>query len=157
MNLRPQFLLAMTLAGAVATPAFPQTAAPSVGSSGSRTQSTASIPDFSGVWLHPGLGFGPPLSGPGPVRNKTRLPSGASDFNLVVGDYTNPILKSVAAQVVKKHGEISLAGLANPTPSTHCWPSGVPYIFFSLACRCYSSRTRSPSFISGIMNSVTCA
>src|SRR5271154_3004774 len=83
MNLRPRFLLAMTLAGAVATPALAQTTAPSVGSPGSRTQSTASIPDFSGLWLHPGLGFGPPLSGPGPGRNKTRLPSGASNFNLV--------------------------------------------------------------------------
>src|SRR5262252_4882801 len=103
MNLRPQFLLAMTLAGAVAIPVLAQTTAPSVGRG---TQSTASIPDFSGFWLHPGLGFGPPLSGPGPVRNKTRLPSGASDFRLVVGDYTNPILKPEAAEVVKKFGEI---------------------------------------------------
>ena len=108
MNLRPQFLLAMTLVGAVATPALAQTTAPAAGSSGSRAQSTASIPDFSGVWLHPGLGFGPPLSGPGPVRNKMRLPSGASNFNLMVVDYTNPILKPDAAEVVKKSGEISL-------------------------------------------------
>src|ERR1700745_207311 len=93
MNLRPRFLLAITLVGVVATPALAQTTAPSVGSSGGTAQSTASIPDFSGVWLHPGLGFGPPLSGPGPVRNKTRLPSGASNFMLLVGDYTNPILK----------------------------------------------------------------
>src|SRR5260221_14779878 len=98
MNLRPQFLLAMTLAGAVATPVLAQTTAPAVGSSGSRTQSTPPIPDFSGLWLHPGLGFGPPLSGPGPVRNKTRLPSGASNVSLAVGGYTNPILKPEAAQ-----------------------------------------------------------
>src|SRR5215468_6862869 len=130
MNLRPQFLLAMTLAGAVATPALAQTAAPSVGSSGSSAQGTASIPDFSGLWLHPGLGFGPPLSGPGPVRNKTRLPSGASDFDKLVGDYTNPILQPWAAEVVKKQGEISLSGVAFPDPGSQCWPHGVPYIFW---------------------------
>src|SRR5260221_11080772 len=109
----------MTLAGAVATPALAQTTAPSVGSSGSRTQSPASIPDFSGFWLHPGLGFGPPLSGPGPVRNKTRLPSGASNFNLLVGDYTNPILKPGAAEGVKKLGPIALPDRSVPKPAKH--------------------------------------
>jgi len=131
MNMWPQFLLAMTLAGAVATPALAQTTAPSVGSSGSRTQSAASIPDFSGLWLHPGLGFGPPLSGPGPVRNKTRLPSGASDFNRVVGDYTNPILKPEAAEVVKKFGEISLSGRIFPDPDNMCLQNPVPYILWN--------------------------
>src|SRR5215467_9255017 len=131
MNLRPQFLLAITLAGAVATPALAQTAAPSVGLSSSTEQSTASIPDFSGLWLHPGLGFGPPLSGPGPVRNKTRLPSGASDFRLVVGDHSNPILKPEAAEVVKKFGEISLSGRIFPDPDSLCLQNPVPYIFWN--------------------------
>jgi len=131
MNLRPQFLLAMALAGAVATPALAQTAAPSAASSGNRAQSTASIPDFSGLWLHPGLGFGPPLSGPGPVRNKSRLPSGASNFNLVVGDYTNPILKPEAAEVVKKRGEVSLSGRIFPDPDNMCLQNPVPYIFWN--------------------------
>ena len=123
--------MAMTLAGAVATPALAQTMAPSVGLSSSREQSTASIPDFSGLWLHPGLGFGPPLSGPGPVRNKTRLPSGASDFRLVVGDYTNPILKPEAAEVVKQFGEISLSGRIFPDPDNMCLQNPVPYIFWN--------------------------
>src|SRR5579871_5603020 len=114
MNLRLQFLLAMALAGALAAPALAQTTAPAARLSGGGTQSNASIPDFSGVWLHPGLGFGPPLSGPGPVRNKSRLPSGQSNFNLVVGDYTNPILKPEAAEAVKKFGEISLSGRIFP-------------------------------------------
>jgi hypothetical protein len=131
MNLQQQFLLAMTLAGAAATPALAQTTAPAAGSSGSRAQSTASIPDFSGLWLHPGLGFGPPLSGPGPVRNKTRLPSGASDFNKVVGDYTNPILKPEAAEVVKKFGEISSSGRIFPDPDNMCLQNPVPYIFWN--------------------------
>jgi hypothetical protein len=68
------------------------------------------IPDFSGIWSHPSLpGFEPPVSGPGPVLNKSRLPTGQSNPSRYVGDYTNPILKPQAAEEVKKHGEISLA------------------------------------------------
>ncbi len=100
MNLQRDCLLALALVGAAATAALGQATAPPVGSAGSGAQSAASIPDLSGVWVHPGLGFGPQLSGPGPVRNKSRLPSGASNFNLLVGDYTNPILKPAAAEVV---------------------------------------------------------
>jgi hypothetical protein len=117
MNIRPQLLLAMILAGAIGVPALAQTTAP--------------IPDFSGVWLHPGLGFGPPLSGPGPVRNKSRLPTGASNFNLIVGDHTNPILKPEAAEVVKKHGEISSSGRIFPDPDNMCLQNPVPYIFWN--------------------------
>jgi hypothetical protein len=135
MNSRRDFLLAMTLAGAVAAPALGQTTAPAVGSAGSGTQGAASGPDFSGAWVHPGLGFGLPLSGPGPVRNKTRLPSGASNFNLLVGDYTNPILKPAAAEVVRKFGEISLAGLAYPDPDNQCLQNPVPYIFWNFNVR----------------------
>jgi hypothetical protein len=87
-------------------------------------QGTASIPDFSGIWGNPYLlGFEPPLSGPGPVVNKSRrrqefdadgLPLTATNAPLVgnvdqlVGDHSNPILKPQAAEVVKKYGEISL-------------------------------------------------
>jgi hypothetical protein len=45
-------------------------------------------------------------------------------------EYTNPILKPEAAEIVKKHGEISLAGEGYPTPSNQCWPGGVPFIFW---------------------------
>jgi hypothetical protein len=123
MSLRPEFLLAMTLAGALVSPALAQTTA----------QSAASIPDFSGVWLHPGLGFGPPLSGPGPVRNKSRLPSGASNFALMVGDHTNPILKPEAAEVVRKFGEISLSGKVFPDPDNMCLQDPLPYIFWNFS------------------------
>src|SRR6202140_322424 len=91
----------------------------------------ATIPDFSGIWAHPGLGFGPPLSGPGPVRNRSRLPSGAGKFDELVGDYTNPILKPGAADVVKKRGEISLSGLAFPDPDNQCLQNPGPYIFWN--------------------------
>ena len=65
---------------------------------------------------HLGLtGFEPPVTGPGPVRNKSRLPNGVANFQMLVGDYANPILKPEAAQAVKKHGEISLAGQVTST------------------------------------------
>jgi hypothetical protein len=126
-----RFLLAMTVAGAIVSPALGQT--PATGLSGGAAQSTAPIPDLSGVWLHPGLGFGPPLSGPGPVRNKSRLPSGASNFALVVGDYTNPILKPEAAEVVKKFGDISLSGKVFPDPDNMCLQNPLPYLFWNFS------------------------
>jgi len=98
---------------------------------GSATQGAAAIPDLSGIWAHPFLtGFEPPASGPGPVRNRSRLPNGIGNFQQLVGDYTNPILKPHAAEIVKRHGEISLAGIGYPTPSNQCWPGGVPYVFW---------------------------
>src|SRR5260370_447027 len=103
MNRQRGFLVAVMVAVAT-TPALGQTAGP------------AAIPDFSGIWWHPSLpGFEPPASGHGPVPNRTRR-NGVSDYYQLVGDYTNPILKPHAAEIVKKFGELSLAGetYANP-------------------------------------------
>jgi len=108
------------------------------------------IPDFSGIWAH--LTFPdvePPASGPGPVRNRSRLynvsglgnnpavanvtsPNGVSNIYQLVGDYTNPILKPEAAQIVKSHGELSLKNVPYPTPSNQCWPGGVPFVFWNI-------------------------
>src|SRR5437016_566204 len=85
------------------------------------------IPDFSGLWARPYIGFEPPLSGPGPVTNRSRL-LGQSNINQFVGDYTNPILKPQAAEIVKKHGELELRGLGAPNPSNQCLPMSPPYI-----------------------------
>src|SRR5688500_10026251 len=94
---------------------------------------TASVPDFSGVWRHPSLpGFEPLSTGPRPVTNtKRRASDGASDWNMLVGDHSNPILKPQAAAAVKEYGEVSLSGVTPPTPATQCWPMPVPYIFGS--------------------------
>jgi hypothetical protein len=122
------FVLLVTLAATA--PALGQTVVPAVRPSSSATQGAVPIPDFSGVWVHPYFpGIERPVSGPGPVRNLLRRPNGvgASQF---VGDYANPILKPQAAEVVKRHGEISLSSVVYPTPSNRCWPSGVPYVFF---------------------------
>src|SRR5580658_2925118 len=134
MHRQRNFFVSVTLAAAaLTTPAWAQAVVPSAGPTGSGTLSAASVPDFSGVWAHPSAnsGFEPLPSGPGPVTNRSRR-DGVSDAYQYVGDYANPILKPEAAEVVKKHGEIELSGLAHPTPSNHCWPSGVPYIFFQL-------------------------
>jgi hypothetical protein len=130
-----------------------QTAAPADGPGDRGAQVTAAIPDFSGIWAH--LTFPdvePPLSGPGPVRNLSRVsievartlapyngaatagasPNGVSNISELVGDFTNPILKPEAAEVVKQHGELSKKKLPYPTPSNQCWPGGVPFVFWNI-------------------------
>ena len=107
---RPRkFLLAVILAAAAATPGVGQTAAP-----------TVSIPDLSGSWSHTCLNcLELPLSGPGPVINRSRRTIGPQigvGGGQLVGDYTNPILQPWAAEVVKRYGEISLAAEGYPTP-----------------------------------------
>ena len=113
------------------------------------SQAAAAVPDLSGAWGNPYLyGIEPPLSGPGPVVNTSRrrqtvdidgrrLPPASaplvSSAVRLVGDYTNPILKPGAADVVKKHAEMSLAGLGYPSPRNQCWPEGVPFIFTNSA------------------------
>jgi hypothetical protein len=126
MNVRCRsFGVLVALAAVAAMPAWGQAASTANG-----TQSAAPIPDFSGIWGHQYLGFEPPLSGPGPVANRSRLPSGESNGSQLVGDYTNPILKPHAAEIVKKYGEISLAGVAFPSPRNQCQPHGVPFILW---------------------------
>ena len=84
---------------------------------------------FSGVWAHTSItGFEPLASGPTSLRNLSRRGI-TSDNRQLVGDYTNPILKPEAAEIVKKHGEMSLAGIGYPTPRNQCWPGGVPFVF----------------------------
>src|ERR1700730_3417505 len=113
MKVQPgDILLLVTLVAAAATPALGQTAAPAVtptaaDAANTATPSGASIPDFSGLWNHASLtALALPLSGPGPVRNRSRLSTGpqagVGDIRQLVGDYTNAILKPWAAGVVKR-------------------------------------------------------
>ena len=101
------------------------------GAPGGAAQGAASIPDFSGFWAHPGLGFGPQLSGPGPIAEQIAAALRRQQFRPLVGDYSNPILKPEAAAVVKKLGEISLSGRAFPDPDNMCLQNPVPYIFWN--------------------------
>src|SRR5205823_15023603 len=90
----------------------------------------SAAPDFSGHWARPYIGFEPPLSGRGPIVNRSRI-LGQSNLNQFVGDYTNPILKPQAAEVVKKQGELELKGLVAANPSNQCLPMSPPYILRS--------------------------
>src|SRR5712671_2377738 len=130
MNLQcREFLFVVALATAASTTALGQT--PSRATDRPAAQGAAPIPDFSGIWAHPMLGFEPPVSGPGPVRNLSRTRGGASNFNSLVGDYKNPILQPWAAEVVKKFGEISLSGRAFPDPDNQCLIQPVPYVLWN--------------------------
>ena len=116
---------------AAMTAAVPAQAQVATTATADRTATGSAVPNLSGMWAHPYLtGFEPPPSGPGPVLNRSRRPDGVANFQILAGDYTNPILKPEAAEIVKRHGEISLAGEGYPTPSNQCWPGGVPYVFW---------------------------
>jgi hypothetical protein len=134
MNVPRHLLLLVTLAAA-ATPAAGQQVAPAAAPANIGAQSAASVPDFSGVWRHGNLPWlVPPASGPGPVTNRSRTKdTGVSNYDQLVGDYTNPILQPWAADVVKKKGELSIAGVTFPSPSNTCWPEPVPYLFKHMA------------------------
>ncbi len=137
------FLLLATLAAAGATAALGQALTPAAAPADAISQGAAAIPDFSGIWSHPYLtGFEIPFSGPGPVLNRARSRNGVANFQKLVGDYTNPILQPWAAEVVKKHGEISLAGKGYPTPSNQCWPGGVPYVFWDFLVEMFQQPDR---------------
>src|ERR1700686_1869895 len=109
MNPQPRaFLFLLALQAQVAVPAFGQTVAPVAGG----TEGAASIPDFSGMWVHPYFpGIEPSASGPGPVFNRSRRSNGAGNNQQFVGDYTNPILKPEAAATVKRIGDIAFSGV----------------------------------------------
>src|SRR6476646_10878658 len=122
---RRNLLLLMTVAATVLT-ALGQT----VAAVGPATRA-ASIPDFSGMWAHQSIpGFEPLATGPTSLTNRSRR-NGVSNYDQLVGDYTNPILKPEAAEIVKKHGELSLAGVTYPNPANQCWPEPVPSIYKS--------------------------
>jgi hypothetical protein len=142
------FLLFIAL-GAGATLVLAQTVTSQVGPARGVADAATAIPDFSRIWIHPAFPwFEPPASGPGPVTNRSRWPQrpggdsgsvavpplppgveGVSDYDQLVGDYTNPILQPWATEVVKKFGEMSLAGIVYGNPSNQCWPMPIPFIY----------------------------
>jgi hypothetical protein len=123
---RRELLLLVALTSAAAGPAFGQ-ANPVVGpASPGSNHGSGSIPALSGPWGHNFLLFEPPSAGPVPVVTKVRTPGGTLMFN-AVGDYTNPILKPQAAEVVKRSAERELSGAAIPNPHNQCWPEPTPF------------------------------
>jgi hypothetical protein len=83
---------------------------------GQAVGSATGTPDFSGMWAHISFpGFELPLAGPGPVTNRKRAPNGGPTVSAWVGDYTNPILKPEAAEIVKRRGAIEVSGVHAPS------------------------------------------
>jgi hypothetical protein len=97
-------------------------------------QAHAATPDLQGIWARVSFpGFGRPLTGAGPVVMKNRGPDGRPIGAAFVGDYTNPILKPQAAEIVRRHGELESKGIHALSPRTECWPTGVPLILANSA------------------------
>src|SRR6516225_91110 len=145
MHRRRDFLSFVILASATVTLGF--TARPAESPASVNPRSATPILDFSGIWAKPHLGIESPLSGPGPVVNKFRmrqifdidgrpLPAATAPFVSAVlqsvGDYTNPILKPAAAEVVKRRGEMELSGMPFSSARNRCWPEGVPAVFAAI-------------------------
>jgi hypothetical protein len=134
MNVQRNLLWSLALASIAGLVSGPQPASAAEQPAGV-SQSAASLPDFSGIWRHGSLPWlVPPASGPGPVTNRSRRSDdGTSNYGQLVGDYTNPILQPWASDVVKKKGELSLAGFTYPNPANQCWPEPVPFLFKHMA------------------------
>jgi hypothetical protein len=84
-------------------------------------------------------------------------PNGVSNLSELVGDFTNPILKPEAAEVVKQHGEISKKKLPILPPATSVGPAACPSCFGTSVCKCCNRNTKSRSFMQMITMSGTCA
>jgi hypothetical protein len=102
---------------------------------------TGAVPDFSGLWTRKWVTastYDAPPSGPGPVMVDAAQPhhghragvAGLPDLDSTawVADYSNPILKPEAREVVKRITEAELAGRPHVELQTLCRPSGVPEI-----------------------------
>ena len=111
-----------------------------IGGSARGNDAAISVPDLSGFWGRNSLAYEAPSTGFGPVENASRLPSGARDRRMLVGDHTSPILRPQAAQTVKRFGEISRSGKAFPDPQTQCWPQSPPYILRAQATQIIQQR-----------------
>jgi hypothetical protein len=87
------------------------------------------IPDFSGLWGRNAFDFEPAPGSPKPIDNLVRLPNGAGNASMLVGDYHNPLLKPEAAAVVKHRGDLALSGASVPDLSNQCAPFAPPFTF----------------------------
>ena len=86
-------------------------------------------PDFSGLWGRNAFDFEPAPGNPKPIDNLVRLPNGAGNASMLVGDYNNPLLKPEAAAIVKRRGELALSGASVPDPSNQCATFAPPFTF----------------------------
>jgi hypothetical protein len=67
-------------------------------------------------------------SGPKPLKNTNRDEKGVADDHALIGDYRSPILTPYASAIVKKKGELALAG-GFPNSRDQCRPVAPPFTF----------------------------
>jgi hypothetical protein len=87
----------------------------------------------------------------GPGGSAALPPSkvGVSNYDQLVGDYNSPILQPWAAAVVKRFGEMSLAGITFPNPSNQCQPHPMPFIYKQFTVQMIQQRDRILMLYSG--------
>ncbi|HYM18347.1 MAG TPA: hypothetical protein VEU06_07285 [Micropepsaceae bacterium] len=89
-----------------------------------------SAPDFTGAWGRNAFDLeAVPSAKFKPVNNTLLLPSGAGDPTRPIADYTNPILKPQAVEILKKRAAGATAGDISMDPSNQCAPQSPPFIF----------------------------
>lgn len=110
--------------------------------SGAAATDFAQTPNLAGPWAREYLVFEQPKAGHGPIANLSRRSTGQSDGTRMVGDYTNPILRPAAADVLKQRGEISAHGEAFAEPSNQCTPQPMPYILWQWEIQLLQQRDR---------------
>jgi hypothetical protein len=108
---------------------FGALAATSIGPVSTVAETAMPIPDFSGLWGRNAFDFEPAPGNPKPVDNLVRLPNGAGNASMLVGDYNNALLKPETAAVVKRRGELAISGASVPDPSNQCAPFAPPFTF----------------------------
>jgi hypothetical protein len=88
----------------------------------------ASIPPLSGQWGRTLFNLEQPPSGPDLIVNRMRKADGTIDDDKArIGDFTSPLLKPEAAEILKKRGEYSLTGRSIPDMHNQCWPEPPPF------------------------------
>ena len=79
-------MVSVLIAGAAATFALVQTGALAAAQADKAAQSAASIPDFSGIWAHPGLGFR--ITRPLPhTAGRSTKPRGIAGYALITAPF----------------------------------------------------------------------
>lgn len=99
-------------------------------SSDGRAASAPGVIDFSGYWQRndqPFMQFNPPPTGQGPLREHPVQKRKAGDNRPFIADWTDPLLKPWAQQVIKDKAYRQLVDQEEILPAhSLCWPAGVP-------------------------------
>jgi len=111
---------------------------------------------FAGIWWHPRFPFEPLSSGPRPVTNSSRRKdTGSATTASWSGSYQSD-LQPWAAEVVKKKGELSLAGVTYPNSGQPCGLN--PCLSFTRIWNCPAAAAHQVTILyEQIMNSVRSA